>query len=172
MTNNINKEIYIRRWLENDWESFKAIRLEALEKHKNFFGSSFSVESQKENDFWKLRLRNIYNEAIFGLYDKQSIIGLTGVVRHYEYTQDTVIFCMSYIRECYRGRGLSELLYKHRIDWARSQEGIRRILVGHRAGNELSRRANQRHGFILVSTEDMTFGNGETDKYYTYELKV
>jgi len=168
----MEKNITIRQLTIDDWEVFKKIRLEALRSHNDVFGASIDVESSKNDSFWKESISDIYNGAVFGLYHKNNIIGLTAVFRHRDYCADTAILCMSYIRDGYRGNNLSDLLYKARIDWAKAQTGITRIWVGHREGKEASRRANQRHGFVLLSTEDMTFGNGETDKHYTYELKI
>lgn len=164
--------ITIKRWKEDDWLQFKAIRLEAVKSYSHVFLSDFEKTSSYDDEHWKSILRDTYNGAVFGLYDRDISIGLTGAFRHREHNVDTVIFGMSYILEEYRDIGLSELLYIERIKWAKSQEGITRIWVGHRAGNEASRRANQRHGFIFISTEDVTFGNGETDINYTYELKI
>lgn len=164
--------IIIKRWSEDDWLQFKMMRLEAVSKHDDVFGLSYSAELQKADTYWTETLEDTYNGAVFGLYDGEANIGLTAVFRHHEYRANTAILTMSYIRKDYRGLQLSDLLYKARIDWAAAQEGITRIWVGHRAGNEASRRANQRHGFVLISTEDMTYGNGETDTDYTYELKI
>jgi RimJ/RimL family protein N-acetyltransferase len=165
-------KIVVKQLAIDDWQDFKEIRLESVRLHNDVLGMSYDVESNKDDSYWKDVLSDIYNGAVFGLYDEEKIIGLTGVFRHREYRADTAILVMSYIRKDYRGLELSDLLYKARINWAKSQEDITRIWVGHRAGNEASRRANQRHGFVLISTENMTFGNGETDTHYTYELKT
>lgn len=165
-------DIKIKKWTVDDWQTFKSIRLEAVSKHDDVFGSAYKTELNKNDTYWKDTLSEVYKGAVFGLYDGDTNIGLTAVFRHRDHSADTVIFAMSYIRDGYRGINLSDLLYKARIDWAKVQSGITRIWVGHREGNEASRRANQRHGFVLLSTEDMTFGNGETDKHYTYELKI
>ena len=165
-------KIVIKQLAIDDWQDFKKIRLESVRLHNDVLGMSYDVESDKEDSYWKDTLSDIYNGAVFGLYDEEKIIGLTAVFRHRKHSADTTILCMVYIREGHRGQDLSDLLFGACINWSKSQEGINRIWVGHRAGNEASRRANQRHGFVLISTEDMTFGNGETDTHYTYELKI
>ncbi|MBL8641226.1 MAG: GNAT family N-acetyltransferase [Alphaproteobacteria bacterium] len=164
--------ISIRSWTENDWVAFRAIRLEALKHTEHVFGVSYDHALNLSEEYWTDTLQDTYNGAVFGLYDGENVIGLTAVFRHRDHKSDTVIFAMSYIRKNYRGRGLSDLLYKARLDWAEQQEGIVSIWIGHRDGNQASFRANQRHGFQLISTEDMTFGDGTTDKHYTYELKI
>ena len=164
--------VSIKRFGEDDWQGFKEIRLESVRLHNDVLGTSYAIESNKKDAYWKDIISDICNCAVFGLYDEEKIIGLTSVFRHRDHVENTTILCMVYIREEYRGNSLSDLLFKASIDWSKSQEGITRIWVGHRAGNEISRRANQRHGFAVISNEDMTFGNGETDTHYTYELKI
>lgn len=166
----MNTDITIRRWAESDWKIFKAIRLESLSAHADLFGPSYNVESAKDDAFWKECINQ--GGAVFGLYDKEIVIGLTGVYRYRASPADTAILCMSYIRAEYRGRGLSDLLYKARIDWAKQQDGIIKVLVEHREGNEASRRANQRWGFVFHSIKEQVYGNGETAKEYMYELRI
>ncbi len=165
-------KIVIKQLAIDDWQDFKKIRLESVRLHNDVLGMSYDVEVEKDDSYWKDTLSDIYNCAVFALYDDKKIIGLTAVFRHREHVENTTILCMVYIHEDYRGKDLSDLLFKASIDWSKSQQGITRIWVGHRAGNEASHRANQRHGFVLISTEDMTFGNGETDTHYMYELKI
>ena len=79
---------------------------------------------------------------------------------------------MSFIHPDYRGRGLSELFYQARIDWARSQEGITRVIVSHRDGNEASKAANQKFGFVATDSTETVFPDGVLAKEYNYELKI
>lgn len=167
-----NDKITIRRWTVDDWQVFKAMRIEAVTHHANYFGTGREKALDAGDDYWKNTLTDAYNGAVFGLYDGDIAIGLTAAFRHKDHKENTIMLGMSYIREEYRGNGLSDLLYNARIGWAKEQEGISRIWVGHRANNDASHCANQRHGFALLSIEDMTFGDGITDKHYTYELKI
>ncbi len=165
-------DFYIRQWTVDDWQTLKSMRIEAVSQHSHVFLSNKEKALSESDSYWQDMLSNTYNGAVFGLYKGQIAIGLTGAFRYRESKADTIIFGMSYIRQDYRGLGLSDLLYRARLDWAKAQNGITRILVGHRADNEASKRANQRHGFKLISTEDMTFGNGETVGHCTYELRL
>lgn len=168
----MSDDMYTRRWEEKDWESFKTIRLEALSKHENFFAVSVESASAKEDNFWKNTLLDVNKAAIFGLYDSDKVIGLTAIFRDWRGREGVAVLAMSYVREDYRNRRLSDLLYGARIEWAKEQGDIHTLVVGHREGNHISRSANQRWGFVLVSTEQQSFGDGVTDTHYTYELKI
>lgn len=164
--------IHLRRWGIDDWEAFRAIRLEAVTAHSNVFLSNADSEAAKDASYWQNTLADTWRGAVFGLYDGDTVIGLTGAFRHRDHLADTVILGMSYIRAEYRGLGLSKLLYAARIAWAREQEGIKRIVVSHRAGNDASRAANQNFGFVETGTDSITYGDGVTAQNVLYELRL
>lgn len=168
----MDNTIYTKRWLEADWQLFKTIRLEALSKHDNFFGSSLESESSKEDSFWKNTLVDTNRLAIFGLYDEDKVIGMKAIFRDWNGREGVAVLVMNYIREEYRGKGLSDLLYKASIDWAKAQGDIRILTVGHREGNVASRSAILRQGFTLTEVKEQLYGNGETDTDYIYQLKI
>lgn len=163
------EEIYIRKLEEKDWKLFRAMRIEATYAHANFFLDSGEVSEAKEDQFWKDRLTD-QNGAIFGLFDGDNLIGITGAFRFRERPEDTVILGMSYIKPDYRGRGLSELFYKERLDWSRHQSGIARVIVSHRKENAASKAANQKFGFIRYGEDEVTFGDGSRGMDIRYEL--
>ncbi len=85
---------------------------------------------------------------VFGLFDAGRLIGITAVFAWREDPSgESAILAMSFILPEYRGRGFSRLLYKARLDWARTVVQFKRVVVSHRESNERSRRAIERHGF-------------------------
>lgn len=165
-------KISIRQWTVDDWQMFKAMRLEALSNHANFFGFSYEVAAAKEDSFWQEILGDVQKSAVFALYDKGVAIGFTGIYRHTE-RNGVAVLIMSYIREEYRKQGLSEKLYQARIDWAKAQGDIHTVTVGHREGNDASRAANQRLGFKFVRIDEgQEYGDGTKDRDYVYELQI
>lgn len=153
----------------SDLESLKSIRLEALKKEPNVFGSSFERESQMTDGEWLDRLGN-KGSAYFALKVGADIIGLTGILTNKDNSIQAILIA-SYIREEYRGRGGSELLYIARIDWAR-ENGFSEIIVSHRASNISSKMANQKHGFVYTHSEPHTWNDGKTEDNVFYKLKL
>ena len=164
-------EIELRQWREDDWPDFRRIRLQALQTNPSVFLKSYDEEASQPDSYW-IDCLSSENSAVFGLYDAETVIGLTGAFRYRESPHDTVILGMSFIHPDYRGRGLSELFYQARIDWARSQEGITRVIVSHRDGNEASKAANQKFGFVATDSTETVFPDGALAKEYNYELKI
>lgn len=162
----MNRHIILHRFTLPHWEVYKNIRLEALLTERGVYCSNFA-EAALINMQWQERLLAT-DRAQWGLYDADVCIGLTGVVATGDNTANLIA---SYIHPSYRGGGLSQLFYDARIAWARAQ-GIRAITVSHRAGNEASRRANQRVGFAYTHTEPKTWPDGETAGHVFYKLEL
>lgn len=168
----MNDTISIRRLGVDDWQAFKDMRLEALQTNQNVFLGRYEKESAEPDSFWQDTLINRDKGAVFGLYDGQTMIGLTGVFRYRDSPEDTAILAMSFIRPEYRRRGLSTHLYEARIDWAKSQNGIQKIIVSHRGGNEASRAANQKFGFVYTGQNEENYPDGKSmQQHYQLDLR-
>jgi RimJ/RimL family protein N-acetyltransferase len=159
----------LRQFEESDWQNYRSIRLEALKTHPTFFSPSVDEFKLQESD-WRNRLIN-KNNGIFGLYLDAELIGLTGIVRD-RVEVDKAHLVMSYVREKYRNKGLSRVLYETRIAWARNQGNIKKLVLDHNENNIPSRRAHQKFGFKLVKEYEEVSPTGELRKVLTWELYI
>lgn len=164
--------ITVKQWNENDWEVFKAMRLEAITYNLHFYPTNFEEESSKDDEYWKDSLRDTQNGAVFGIYVGKIAVGLMRALRHCDYKTDTAQFGMVYIRDGYRGMNLSDYLYKSCMDWTKAQDGIKRILISHRQGNEASKVTIQKLGFEFYEKVELTYGDGTTDFSHRYQLMI
>lgn len=164
--------MHIKKFEAQDWRIYKAIRLEALALHGHVFGGSLAAESAWSDSQWEYMLGKS-DYAFFGLYDGRTLVGSTCVfTSRDDKTGRTALLAGSYIRENYRGRRLSRLLYAARIDWIIASNKYERILVGHREDNEASRRANQRFGFVRIGQEEKQWGDGSVGVLHNYEMRL
>jgi len=144
---NINLSDYkIERIAPSQWQDYKLIRLEALKTNPELFGSSYAKEVLYSQDDW------------IALYHLDLLIGLSGVVLNRD-NQSEAILISSFIKEAYRGRGLSQLFFQARIEWARQKE-CAQVIVSHRVGNEASKAANQRCGFVYTYSKESRWPDG------------
>jgi len=161
---------HIRKFNSLDWEVFKLIRLEALQNEPSVFCPSTN-EAERNIDEWKALL-NEERKPIFGLYHQDEIVGLTGLVQDREDPSGNTALCvMSYIRKEHRGKGLSRLLYKTRIDAAKTL-GYKKMRTAHRASNEASRRANQHFNFAPIDQKSHAWPDGTIEDIVFYELSL
>ncbi len=164
--------ISIRQLNEDDWQIFSEIRLKALQTDPSVFGSNYDLESKFTEEEWRSRLR-ADDSAIFMLFSGETPIGMTGVsVWREDSTGKTAIFWGSWLDRGFRRQGLSELMYRARLEWVKTRPLIERIIVSYRASNVASKYANQKHGFVFTRTHEKTWTDGVTEDEVYYELKL
>lgn len=157
----------IRQLVEEEWQLYKAIRLESLQKSHGVFGGNYADESVRPDSEWQERLGN-KKYAFFGVFFNVECVGLAGVVEFKEDAQ-TALLIAHYIREGHRGKGLANLFYKASIAWAK-ENGYKRAIVSHRYSNLASKAANQKVGFVYTHSESRTWPDGVTEDNVYYEL--
>lgn len=59
-----------------------------------------------------------------------------------------------------------------RIEWAKLQPTVEKIIVSHRASNASSKYANQKHGFVMTHKTGEVWTDGATEDEIFYELKI
>lgn len=164
--------ITIREFNTDEWNLFRNIRLESLQDSSGVFLDNYDNASKQDKSHW-INMIADQSCAIFGLFDKETIIGLTSIFTWQgDKSGKTAILAMSFIKAAYRGQGLSHKLYEARIEWARKTGHFDKIRVSHREGNEASRRANQAFGFDHVATEMISWPDGTKANEYIYELRL
>jgi RimJ/RimL family protein N-acetyltransferase len=154
-----------RRLTVDDWQANRTIRLEALAECPGNYFTSLAEAEARSDDQWRGMLMSA-TLVVFGLFDGDDLAGITAIIREHA---DTATLAMSYIRPAWRGQGYSALLCRARLDWARGL-GVRRILVSHRASNQPSRRAIERHGFVRTGTRAHRWPDGAVEDDVSYEL--
>ena len=113
------------------------------------------------------------NPAIFMIFDGETPIGMTGVsVFRDDPSGRTAMLWGSWLAPEFRLRGLSDLMYEKRIEWAKVHPTVERIIVSHRASNLASKYANQKHGFVFTRTHEKIWTDGKLEDEVCYELKL
>ena len=164
--------IAVRSLTADEWERFRTVRLYALLTEKDVFRRRYADEEQLDPETWRRTIGGP-DHQVFGLFDGDRLIGITGVFRWQEDPSGkSAVLAMSYIVPWYRRRGFSRLLYEARLRWIETQSSFERIVVSHRAGNEASRRANQAQGFVLTGEREVTWPDGSRGRELLYEKRL
>ena len=168
----ILSDISIRALDPGEWKLLRDFRLKALESAPGAFALSHDECASWTEDAWRTEIAAPTHQ-IFGLFDGQTLIGITAAFTwRGDPTGQTALLAMSYIEPEYRGRGLSNTLYEARLDWIRRSGRFRKVHVSHRASNEASRRANQRHGFVRTGSAPFAWPDGTIEDEVHYELTL
>lgn len=148
-------------------DAYRKMRLEALREEPGMFGNSLAYESAYDDKVWEDRVRQPLG-ACFGLYHNQDLIGITGITGVGQ-KEGEAYMTQSYIRKAHRGKRLSRLLYEARLAWAR-ERNLKRLLIGHKQSNLVSKAANQHFGFTYTHSEPRTWPDGSKEDMLCYEL--
>ena len=165
-------EVRLRALSPADWEIFRNLRLRALSLHPGYYCGTLEDARARPDQEWKEMLDG-QGKQIFGLFDGETLIGITAVFTDREdATGQTGVFAMSFIDPDYRGRGYADLYYKARIAFGVSYTPWTRLCVSHRADNEPSKRAILRHGFTLIGQKEKSWPDGKNLDELMYELDL
>lgn len=164
--------IAIRQLTEDDWFNFSQIRLTALLADPKVFGSNYEKESQMTEAEWRSRLQANDN-AILLILDDETPIGMTGVsIDRNDPAKKTALLWGTWLEPHFRRKGLSDLMYRTRIDWAKAQPTVEKIVVSHRASNPSSKYANRKQGFVFTHKIEKVWTDGATEDEIFYELVI
>lgn len=166
----MNDDIDVRALLPADWAAYKAMRLHALRTEEGLFFSAYEAEQGLTDDEWRERTQNP-NRQMFGVFDGERLIGITGVqTARGDASGASAMLISSYLLPEYRGRGITRLMYDARLAWIRAQGRYTRVEVSHRRSNEPSMRAIRRAGFVPTTAAAMTWPDGTVEDEVQYEL--
>ncbi len=164
--------ISIRPLNPADLQAFKAMRLKALQSSPGVFLGTYQDAVARPDSEW-LDMLDQKGKCVFGLYDSDQIIGITAVFTQKEDPEGkTGVSAMSYIEPEYRGRGLAKLLHEARIAWGIEHLPWKRLVIGHREGNEASCRATMAQGFEFTGKKKITWPDGTEGWDYNYALDL
>lgn len=166
----MNQQFSIQQVTKDDWEILREIRLEALSREPQSFGSDYKKEYLYEKLHWHQFIGNDEDRAIFVIKNGLEIIGLTGVTRSQEYPDEAKLIA-SYLRKEYRGLGLSKMLYEARLHWAMHRK-FSAVVVSHRESNHASKMANQKFNFGYVDRREKVWADGNSEDEIFYRLSL
>jgi ribosomal protein S18 acetylase RimI-like enzyme len=138
----------IRRITKDDAPEVYPLRLRALQEHPEAFGSSYEDESAIGIGRWEGALAD-ESRMFFGAYHEGKLVGMVAINREIGRKQKhrMGIFAM-YVAPEARELGLGQALISACIDYAKTQEGVKQILIAVTVGNHAARRLYRRNGFI------------------------
>ncbi len=156
----------IRHLTSEDWPIWKAIRLEALEKVPEAFGSSFEDEVLRSDANWQDSLKN---SDIFGVFQGDELVGTAGIFYHQQTKlQHKAGLFAVYVKPRCRGLGLAGKLIAAIIEHAKTK--ALQLYCAVVIGNVSALKLYQHYGFVQIGVEPRALKVGE--KFYDEILMV
>jgi RimJ/RimL family protein N-acetyltransferase len=137
-----------------------------------FSSRATNAKAALEEAEWRARLTGP-GKCVFGLFADTELIGITGIITSADDPSGaTAELGLSYLLPQYRSRGFSSLLFEARLCWATAQPQFTLVRVSHRDSNQASRRAIERHGFVLVRRAPRLWHDGSLEDEVFYQLSL
>jgi ribosomal protein S18 acetylase RimI-like enzyme len=146
----------IRRLVPREGPQYRALMLEAYERHPDAFTSSVSERAALPLSWWESRLAAGHepSEMVFGAFQNAELAGVAGLsfesrekVRH-----KATLFGM-YVPSRFRGVGLGRQLVDAALGYARSRAGIKIVQLTVSQGNTSAETLYRRCGFVEFGVE-------------------
>lgn len=149
--------ISIRTLGSEDFDAFRKMRFEALATSPNSFFTLLQEEEGKgPEEYYQCfsDTANASNDCMFGLFDGERLIGLTGLTREPRTKRQHIAWIRSvYVTPEYRGRQFGKMLVQHAIDNARMVEGIQVLHLSVESGNTAAKNTYLSLGFTVWGVE-------------------
>jgi ribosomal protein S18 acetylase RimI-like enzyme len=144
-----NSQIQIRRLTPTEGAAYREIRLEALRRNPEAFGSTFEAESVRPLAHFSERIANC---PIFGAFRDPEIVGMAGFWRR-EGIKDAhkAMLWGMYVRSNARNIGVGRRLAEAVIGFAREHVEVLQLSVV--SENEAARRLYASLGFVEYGIE-------------------
>ena len=113
----------IRPFRPEDAPAYRELRLEALERHPESFGSAFEDERLHDVAYFAERITPPPPAATFGAFEGERLVGMAGFYAHtgLKVRHGGVLWGM-YVRPAWRGSGLAERLVRTVMNHARDHD--------------------------------------------------
>jgi RimJ/RimL family protein N-acetyltransferase len=132
-----------------DWKQFRTLRLEALLKHPEAFGSSFEEEADLSDEE---SANNFKKSTLFGVFEKNNLVGCAGFFTYSlsKMKHKGVVFSM-YTKQDYRNLGIADALLKAVI--AHAKKIVIQLHLTVVTANQAALQLYQKNGFRVYGKE-------------------
>ncbi len=156
----------IRILTSEDWPIWKSIRLEALEKVPEAFGSSFEEEVLRSDADWQ---DSLTKSDIFGVFQGDELVGTAGIFYHQQVKlQHKAGMFAVYVKPRCRGLGLASKLITAVVEQAKTK--ALQLYCAVVVGNASALKLYKHHGFVQIGIEPRALKIG--DQFYDEILMV
>lgn len=139
---------------KEDAEQFQRLRLDSLIKEPTSFASSYEEELHRSLDEIKKRIPENEDSFIYGLFNEENLVGMTGFHREdkMKFKHKGFIWGV-YIAEEYRGKGYSKQMLEYTLSKAKKISGLKQIQLTVAATNNSAKKLYESYGFQTFGYE-------------------
>lgn len=155
----MSSEISVRRLGEEEWATYRRVRLDALKEAPYAFGSTYAGEKDRTEADWR---KAVGARARFVAEVDGAIVGTVSIADS-SYGGAADVTAM-WVDPRSRGVGVGDLLIRTVVDWAKKQ-GLAQIFLWVATGNEHAEVLYARNGFVRT-------GEATTNEHGKHEFEM
>jgi ribosomal protein S18 acetylase RimI-like enzyme len=154
----------------DDWQTYRALRLEALQTDPQAFGSTYADNLAHPESWWRGRLSDT-DENSWLLFAKHrgSVAGMIGSFMP-DATSANII--AMYVNPAFRGQGIARALMAAALDKLRQNPALSVARLEVNEVQTAALRLYESFGFQIISTENGLAGDGQTYAISNMELRL
>ncbi|MDZ8032414.1 GNAT family N-acetyltransferase [Nostoc sp. DedSLP04] len=148
----------VKQLTKHDAEDYRQIRLEALNKNPDFFGTTYQEEVIKTiEQFWD-RIPVDSNNFILGCFEDKNLIGIVTFNQESRIKLWHKAYIISmYVQQQYRGKGVGKLLLNELIERAKAINEVEILLLDIVKNNVLAKALYLSLGFQIYGIEKRAY---------------
>ncbi|SDZ21971.1 GNAT family N-acetyltransferase [Pseudomonas sp. NFIX28] len=145
----------IQRLDAGDATAYRALMLEAYERHPQAFTSSVAERAAMPLSWWEARL-NSPLDLLLGAFEEGELVGIVGLAFEVrEKARHKATLFGLYVAQPYRHGGLGYRLVQALLQEARKRPGLRLVQLTVTAGNDAALALYRRCGFVQFGLEPL-----------------
>lgn len=156
--------IIIRKLQPHESAVYREIRLSCLKTVPQYFGSTYEEEVLNPKLMFETLIENdSQDHVMFGAFDDQRLIGITGfnrMARQRANHRGEVV--QVYVEPIYRGQNIGEKLLRRVLEYAFALEGIEQVQLSVIANNKMAIKLYEKLGFKTFGVQPKYFKAGDT----------
>jgi ribosomal protein S18 acetylase RimI-like enzyme len=155
----------IRRLVPTDASTYRALMLDAYERHPDAFTSSVTERAALPLSWWESRLddRPQPPNLVLGAFHGGQLAGVAGLsFEPREKARHKATLFGTYVHPGYRHAGLGGSLVVAALECARARDGVRLVQLTVTQGNEIAQGLYERCGFVPFGIEPLAVAVGPT----------
>jgi ribosomal protein S18 acetylase RimI-like enzyme len=166
-------EIEIITLPQEDWQRYRAIRLEALKNEPVAFSSRYDENSRRPPEYWQGRLSDSAMGEQSSLLFAQvegALVGMMGAF--YEEDARTAEIISVYVSPDWRGKGVGRALMQAILAEISRRAWVERVTLGVNSQQTVAVALYKRFGFQIAGEVEDLMGDGKTYIAYQMEMRV
>ena len=156
-----------------NWESYKQLRLRAIEAEPQAFGKSYKDASSEPDENWRKKLESTGSGKSWSVFAKVDgkLVGMLAATLHPQ-EPDRVWLHATYVEKEYRRQGIAQNLMGTILQEIAKSNAPKKIKLGVSKKQTAAVELYKKFGFKVIGEQDYVMGNGEKVREFIMEKQL